>query len=311
MLTSAPRPSAGAPRRPTGRPLSPASTVAAACLALALSAAGASAQEGVGTLVGKVLSAETGEPMEGVMVNVAGVDTLSVLTDEAGGFRLRRLSAGTHRLEFRHLGSASEEIEVDVGPGRVEFVTARLRSEPVDVPGLEVEVERRSRRGKMATFYARKELGLGYFWEREELRPYENMDIKTVWWETPGMAATRCVRSATGPVSMHVDPNSRKRMKEMGVNPGQFEAMNRTHPGEARYVPGCWLPQVTRGHRRCVPLVVLDGAYIMDPENLLGQLDPAHLEGIEVFRGPSEIPGIYRMKTNCGVVVLWTRTGGS
>ena len=161
----------------------------------------------------------------------------------------------------------------------------------------------------MATFHARKKLGLVHFWEREELRPYEDMDIKTVWWETPGMAATRCRRSATGGVSSKIDPNSEERMREMGVNPDQFKAMGNKHPGEARYIPGCWLPQVTRGHRRCVPLVVLDGAYIRDPENLLGQLDARHLEGIEVFRGSSEIPGIYRMKTNCGVVVLWTRTG--
>lgn len=305
MLPPSPRHSAVRSGRPAGRRPSPALAVAA-CLALVLLAVPASAQRATGTLVGEVLSAENGEPLEGVMVNVVGVDTLSVLTNEIGGFRIARLPVGTHRIEFRHLGSASGAIEVEVGPGRVESVTARLSTDPVEVPGLSVEVERRSRRGKMATFHERRKLGLGHFWDREELRPYDGMALRTVWWETPGLAAARCRRDAAGGFSSKIDPNSEERMREMGIDPSQFEVPGH---GEARYIPGCWLPQVTRGHRRCVPLVVLDGAYIQDPENLLGQLDPRHLEGIEVFRGPSEVPGIYRMKTNCGVVVLWTRSG--
>jgi predicted CoA-binding protein len=38
----------------------------------------------------------------------------------------------------------------------------------------------------------------------------------------------------------------------------------------------------------------------------LSRINPSDIEMIEVFRGPSEIPGIYHWN-GCAVIAIWTR----
>src|SRR5712671_6358740 len=47
----------------------------------------------------------------------------------------------------------------------------------------------------------------------------------------------------------------------------------------------------------------------MEPEvEVLTRINPADIEMIEVFRGPSEIPGVYHWN-GCAVIAVWTRQG--
>lgn len=62
------------------------------------------------------------------------------------------------------------------------------------------------------------------------------------------------------------------------------------------YVDGTRLmPQKTDDTRRWTPVV-----------EMLDRLNPADLEMIEIYRGPSQIPGVYHWD-GCAVIALWTK----
>jgi hypothetical protein len=64
--------------------------------------------------------------------------------------------------------------------------------------------------------------------------------------------------------------------------------------------------------RNCVVQYYLDGVHMVMPSaDLLAQLRPSDIEGIEVYRGPAETPPIFsRGGAECGVIAIWTRTPG-
>jgi hypothetical protein len=79
-------------------------------------------------------------------------------------------------------------------------------------------------------------------------------------------------------------------------------------PG-VRLIPGRGIGYVVTMRGGCIPRVYLDGV----PIQLLGlTIDdltrPMELEGIEVYRGPSELPAEFSGGA-CGAIVLWTRRG--
>jgi hypothetical protein len=59
---------------------------------------------------------------------------------------------------------------------------------------------------------------------------------------------------------------------------------------------------------RCAPLLYVDGMKFGRADEVLDQVGPAEIEGIEVYRRSSEVPpefgGIY---ARCGVILVWTR----
>ncbi|HEX6747115.1 MAG TPA: carboxypeptidase regulatory-like domain-containing protein [Longimicrobium sp.] len=66
---------------------------------------------------------------------------------------------------------------------------------------------------------------------------------------------------------------------------------------------------ITRGGDNCSPRIILDnmGVEQQDLDNLV---KPGDIAGIEVYRGPSEIPGRWLgQRSTCGLIVIWTRRG--
>jgi hypothetical protein len=63
--------------------------------------------------------------------------------------------------------------------------------------------------------------------------------------------------------------------------------------------------------RRCKPDVFIDGVYYLDSDNSLDIPSAADLEAIEIYRGASEIPGVYLRpdppEPPCAVIAAWTR----
>ncbi|HEX7050430.1 MAG TPA: carboxypeptidase regulatory-like domain-containing protein [Longimicrobiales bacterium] len=70
----------------------------------------------------------------------------------------------------------------------------------------------------------------------------------------------------------------------------------------------------------CPPMVYLDGVPLTRPalsrhpmreaRDAIELVDPADVEGIEVYHGASQAPGIYaRRNAACGVIGIWTRRG--
>jgi hypothetical protein len=58
---------------------------------------------------------------------------------------------------------------------------------------------------------------------------------------------------------------------------------------------------------RCLPEFIVDDHVMND----FGPLTPIRdIVGLEVYTGPSEVPGEYAGRNaGCGVVVIWTRSG--
>jgi hypothetical protein len=55
--------------------------------------------------------------------------------------------------------------------------------------------------------------------------------------------------------------------------------------------------------------VFLDGTRLHgDANEILSEFNPADLEAIEVYRGPSELPAQFLVGDNCAAIVLWSRT---
>jgi hypothetical protein len=286
----------------------------ATALALGVSApvAGQDRSGATGTLAGEVVSAETGAPLAGATVRVVGVER-SAVTTETGGFHFGRLPVGDHRLRVEYMGHTTEVTGLRLEPAEVEFLTVRLTLRAVPVPGLDVEVASRSRTGLMAPFWARRKLGIGEFFTRQELAAFEGMGLQTVWREASGVTATRCTPQAIDAFSSRMDPNARRSMdRALEGTPFSTADLEKEGGQETLYLPGCWLPVMTRG-RQCRPAFVVDGSPLMgSPAQQaadVSDVDPRDVQGVEIYRGPSEIPGIYRMRSDCGLIVLWTRTG--
>ncbi|MEP6991731.1 MAG: carboxypeptidase regulatory-like domain-containing protein [bacterium] len=71
---------------------------------------------------------------------------------------------------------------------------------------------------------------------------------------------------------------------------------------------GCYI-RMARAPMRCLPEYVVDERV----DNSFGPTTPIRdIEGIEVYTGPSDVPGEFAGRTaGCGVIVIWTRSGPS
>jgi outer membrane cobalamin receptor len=63
------------------------------------------------------------------------------------------------------------------------------------------------------------------------------------------------------------------------------------------------------GTGQCTPKVYINGVHVN--RNALAYIDelvrPTEIEGIEVYRGLTEMPGEFYDETHCGVILVWTR----
>ncbi|HEX8904046.1 MAG TPA: carboxypeptidase regulatory-like domain-containing protein [Longimicrobiaceae bacterium] len=101
----------------------------------------------------------------------------------------------------------------------------------------------------------------------------------------------------------------------------QIDRQRPLHPSQAlRGIPGVRVQQIngstqgvvviTRRERGgCIPLLLVDNA-VMGAEDIDLQIGAKDIDGIEVYRGPSEIPGRYiSLASACGLIVVWSRDG--
>ncbi len=61
-----------------------------------------------------------------------------------------------------------------------------------------------------------------------------------------------------------------------------------------------------RSPRNCVPAYYMDGIPV--DETVVWLQPPRDLDGVEVYSGPAEMPPELNRFSNCGAIVLWTRT---
>jgi hypothetical protein len=116
---------------------------------------------------------------QGVPISGAGVwvDDRSVLTDRDGAARLTGIRPGPHFVRLRADGYQAEALALDFEAGAKVQLEAELEllSEVIALPVITVAVERQIRHLRESGFYAREQLGLGTFREREENAPWDHV----------------------------------------------------------------------------------------------------------------------------------------
>jgi hypothetical protein len=263
---------------------------------LACRASPASAQ----TIRGQVLDNTTGLPIPAAYVELIGADGemhRSHLANDEGWFEFRDLAEGFYRLSGEQLGyenTVSGFIAVKAGDDvQLEFRMAveAILLEPLTVTASPRPWYEHLEPPGLWEYYERKEqlesLGIGRFLGREELDRLGAMPVTHAIATIPGM---RTVASDTRGGRVHL-------LGRRGC-----DAMFFLNGMEVRLRPTLF-PADT-GNADFVPTMESLEWYIDDFVSL------SDVEAIEVYRGPSELPGEFHgMHTggNCGAVVVWTK----
>jgi hypothetical protein len=229
-------------------------------------------------LQGVVRSAETGEPLAGARVSLIELGA-EQLTGPDGAFFMEGVPLGRYRVVTEYLGMASDTVYVSLLGDVANLALFTLETQPIEVPTLNVEVERTYASPRIQSFYERVDRGLGDFITREEMWVG---DIVSNIRRIPGVRVGQCVM-----------------------------------PGGLRDT-GCYAITIARGYglggNSCPPHIYLDGHLVggggAGAFSRLQSLPRDRIEGIEVHRNPATAPGRYRMVGDaCGIILVWTRTG--
>ena len=125
-----------------------------------------------GRVAGVVRAEDTGAPVEGAAVRLAGGDVVvaETVTGAGGAFAFDGIAPGEYVLGVRRIGFAPYSVPLEVGPDGPAPLDVRLSLDPVEVAPLEVDVEGRPLRLVETGFYDRLEEGWGTYFEPEWIR---------------------------------------------------------------------------------------------------------------------------------------------
>jgi hypothetical protein len=231
------------------------------------------------TIVGRLLDAQNDRPiMLGyVTLLTEGGDRVTwVLADEEGYFRLTAPEPGSYMIYGESLGYRSS-VEGPFLLGEDQNIPAEFRLDPMPIVLDSLRVVAESKRPSLVLtgFYEREEQGLGHFVGPDEiLEKFEARYITDFLWGVPGV-----------------------------------RLMPRNNLAGTGYVPMMRSAATLRGY--CLPEVYLDGIPQPEASELDDFLTPWNIEGIEVYRGASEVPPRFTSAgSSCGAILLWSRKGG-
>jgi hypothetical protein len=271
---------------------------------LALSLAGPAAAQ---TLEGRVVDARTGQAVPQASVTVLGRTGRAVeraRSDDAGNFAIRLEGSGTYRLRAERLGyRASVSDTVSVANREAVEVTLRVSPEELALEALTVTRRReppRLRALDVQGFYAREAAGFGKFMRREDFADRGTTDMVHLLTREPSL-------------NSYVDGRGKWQVFFNRSNASPYERSGFGIPRDQR------TGNLVRGNSRranqpCQPRIYLDGTPMMlSSEVTINEvISPEQVEAVEFYRGPSETPSRFAYgDTSCGVIVIWSRTGGS
>lgn len=234
------------------------------------------------TVRGVLLEDASGQPIVAATVSLLlgnGKADAHVSTDTTGAFVFEIDAPGAYRLKAERIGYRTATTDTfSIHPGELVEVTLRLAPDAVALAPLTVTARSYPPSPYLtnAGFYDRRKLGIGMFLTRAEIARRNTHRFSDV------------LRSVAG---IRVDP----------AGPG----------GRSR-------ARSSRSLGRCQPLLVLDGvvttvgggrSMFRNPDVPLDDvLDPADIEGLEIYRGSSEVPTQFNISTaDCGAILVWTR----
>ena len=243
---------------------------ALAALAALLAAPAAAFAQDEGALVATVTAAGSGEPLAGAQVRIEGT-ALGGVTDGAGFLRLERVPGGEQAVRVSMLGYETARIPVSLLGGLTRQLRVELVVDPIPVDPLKATASAATWGTRMLEsrgFYERKTGGVGVFMTRDDITRQNHRNLSQL-------------------LSRHARLNV------------SYEAFGTRMPGRPNR-------QGTRPIDRCQPSYFLDGVQVEYFD--VNSVRPSDVEGLEIYRGASEIPPAFnRAAGGCGVVLIWTR----
>ncbi|MDP2955413.1 MAG: carboxypeptidase regulatory-like domain-containing protein [Longimicrobiales bacterium] len=198
-------------------------------------------------IVGHVLEMESGDPLEGAEITVAGRASSQVSNGE-GHFEIGELAPGTHTLSVRYLGRAPVQAEVEVPAEGTLEVEIRLAVEPVELAPMVVTAVPRNSYLEDMGFYDRRDAGLsGTQFTRQTLEEKDPRSLAELLVSVPG------IRVMPGEL-------------------GRFQVRMRRA-----------ISLAAGGGEGCFPALFVDD--VRSDVGWLQDLDPARIEAMEIYSG--------------------------
>ncbi len=252
------------------------------CVVGALGGSGAASAQAVR---GTVADAESGEPVPLAYVGLLEPGrelVVATLADADGSFSLEAPAAGSYLLYYVTRAGYRTVLDgvFELGDGGVLEVAVGLAPNPFPMESLIVEVEG-ARDLRTVGFYERRDGGMGYFFEREEIARVAVDDVTDVLHGVPGFRVVTPVASVLSP-SQVLSPEILVRRGADYCSPTLFV------DGHA----------VAHGSRHA------DSRAAVRPGEFV---DPSDVEAVEIYVRSAETPPQFEAVNGCGVMLVWTR----
>lgn len=238
----------------------------------------AAADSGRISVAGKVVS--RGQPLSGAVVHIRGSE-LEAISDSVGSFVLNQLAAGTVVLEVHRLGFVAQDFPLTLIAGQNQTVSLELSPVPQVLPRVSVtstlaKPERLAYTHKFDEFYERRARRVGTFLTREQIDSAFKSTTPELLQTIPGVFIRQDI------IQWRI----------------QFPRCGGARP----------LGKITRGGTAPTERVAVfvDGYYMPESTDEVSTINPAQIEAIEVYKGPSELPADARGR-GCGAIYLWLR----
>jgi hypothetical protein len=265
---------------------------AAAAAALLLFSAPPLAAQTV--LRGELVDEHTGRPISGARVRLLSADSRPLrgtLTDSLGHFSFPVRQAGAYRLHAERIGyrpTLTPHLRLAAGDTlQVEF---RLAVNAVLLAPVEIVARSRARANPVLEgFYVRRQRGFGQFVSREEIEQRSPFYITDILGTVPGVRVAPGGRTGSRNVYMARSAH--------GDCPVQI------------YLDGALVNRPVAARRISDSLRVSD-QYANLEWTIDDMVSPSSVEGIEIYRGLSEVPAEFGgPNAHCGVIAVWTKRG--
>ena len=222
-------------------------------------------------------------PIPGVEIRAPEARTL---TDSLGRFVLRGLSGDSVRLQVLAIGyrPLTRTVSIRAPVGHLDLVMEPMRTVLPEISATARPTKPAKYLGttKYDGFFQRQKLGLGTFISREQIERMNAFHTLEILRGIPGInvsigngdptdADIRIPRCSGGSsrVTVWIDGKMQLRSSSPGRDPG--------HPGRD-----------------------------IDLAEALARITPSNIEMVEIYRGASQIPGVFNWD-GCAVIAIWTR----